>query len=112
MPVPKSDNIDQQTTLHRDDPQIQELRAEISQLMEVLSKIGHNCIQQQDHSPRGSTAETLRDLIDSTQDVLTSKEYNGPPGEVPTGQIIALKDRSPRGYYRQHTLFRFFDEVR
>ncbi|KAG6365563.1 hypothetical protein INS49_007174 [Diaporthe citri] len=83
----------------------------MSQLREVLSKIGNNCMNTQDDSPLDSTAETLRHLVGSSRGLLPNKEPNGSPGEVPRGQVIALKDRSPRGYYRQHTLFRFFDEI-
>lgn len=112
MPAPRSDGISQQTVSPRDDPQIQELRAEIAQLREVLFKTGNDRINNHNDSPRDSTAETLRDLVGSGQGLLPSKESNDSPGEAPRDQIIALKDRSPRGYYRQHTLFRFFDEVR
>lgn len=112
VPATKSDGTAQQTASVRDDPQIQELRAEISQLREVLSKIVHASVQQQDDKPCNSTAEPLRELVDASQGLLPSKEPRDSSGEVPRDQIIALKDRSPRGYYRQHTLFRFFDEVR
>lgn len=112
VPAPKSDGIAQQTASHRDDPQIQELRADIAQLREVLHKIENNRMNTHNDSPRDSTVETLRDLVGSGQGLLPSKESDDSPGEGPRDQIIALKDRSPRGYYRQHTLFRFFDEVR
>lgn len=108
VPAPKSDVIVQQIASHRDDPQIQELRSEIAQLREVISNIGHKGAQKRDASPPDSTSETLRELVHSRQGLLPSKEPTVSPGE---DQIVALKDRSPRGYYRQHTLFRFFDEV-
>ncbi|KAI1077896.1 hypothetical protein F5B20DRAFT_571901 [Whalleya microplaca] len=85
--------------------EIRELRAEVTQLRILLSKATLQC------NETDSQAHTLRD--ESSQPVLLNKERDleRRPAQPTHVANTKLYDRSPRGYYRQHTLFQFFVEI-
>ena len=81
----------------------------------LLSKAG----LQNDGSPGDSFSEALHDgdTAGSGRTVLPNEGVDQEQNlalltHVITTEPLNPKDRSPRGYYRQHTLFQFFDEVR
>lgn len=98
------------------DDQMRELRAEVSQLKALLSKAELTSIE----SARGSVAEKLtvhntpsgssQTVYEPPYQVLGQEQNHGAPLVTAT-EPPNLNERSPRGYYRRHTLFRFFDEV-
>lgn len=95
--------------------QIQELRTEVAQLKELLANAG----PQSNENPSSFVAVAARDAeaVQSNQTPLLNEGFDqeqgpAPPAHVTKNEISDPKERSPRGYYRQHTLFRFFDEVR
>lgn len=107
-PIPVSDDSTQaqKTALQQSASQIRDLRAEVAQLKGLLSKSERQC----DNNPRDSTDETLRDHP-SDQALRQSGEVLALSGPNTGNEITGLQERSPRGYYSQHTLFRFFDEM-
>jgi hypothetical protein len=86
--------------------QIQELLAEVSQLRALLSTA---CVRD---GGSNSLAEsvTLRDT-DETAGSVSDQQKDCSSLPEKTGGT-ELWNRSPRGYYRQHSLFQFFFEVR
>ncbi|ROV90230.1 hypothetical protein VMCG_10247 [Cytospora schulzeri] len=110
IPAPKAFKQAQQVTPQQSSSEIRDLRAEVAQLKEMLSRSGRQHVPIHQAS---SVAETLRhqDTPTSGQDLLQNREVLTSHGLITGGGITGLQERSPRGYYRQHSLFRFFDEI-
>lgn len=100
---PVSNNQIVQQQAQRNSDEIRDLRAEVAQLRGLLSK------DRMQHEGDG-VVETLRatDNAELGQAILPNQNS----ADVPNPQLSDPRERSPRGYYSQHTLFQFFGEVR
>ena len=101
-------NHSAQEQVQSSDREIRDLRAEVAQLKELLS-------QTHLRHARDSLAETLcvPDGNKHGQTILLKKSIEVDqiqPDAVKT-ELSDPKDRSPRGYYHQHTTFQLFGEV-
>ena len=98
-----------QQQARRNSEEIRDLRAEVAQLRGLLSKG-----RTQDAS--GGVAESLRATDDAEfgQATLPNEnlEEDQNPTQVTKTDLSDPRERNPRGYYGQHTLFQFFREVR
>ncbi|KAH8692313.1 hypothetical protein BGW36DRAFT_410754 [Talaromyces proteolyticus] len=105
-PVPTADSYQAQ----QNSEQIRDLQVEVSQLKTLLSKV----VQRQES------------IVESTINVDGNDTAERGHGAVPASEHVSQQQahvlpysasenefmrRSPRGYYRQHTLFRFFVEI-
>lgn len=110
MPTNKSQP---QTTSNNNSSQIRELRAEIAQLKLLLAEPrqqGKDKNQEYDQqAPRNdSQTETLISTLQNTEPRTTSQV----PGILDKEHAAPDNSSKLLPYYRQHTLFRFFEEVR
>ncbi len=98
-----SNNQVAQQQAQRNSDEIRDLRAEVTQLRRLLSKAG---MQHEGNC----AAEILRatDNAEFGQAILPNQSS----ADVTNTELSDPRERSPRGYYSQHTLFQFFSEVR
>lgn len=97
-----------QEQAQRNHEEIDDLRAEVFQLKELLSQ---NQIQNERHIIPDAIYAT-----DYSQRRTAAVSYQALEGDTNTGVInkddpTDPRDRPLRGYYHQHTLFKFFVEV-
>ncbi len=92
-----------QQQAQRNSNEVRDLRAEVAQLRGWLSKA------HMQHEGDCVT-ETLRatDNAEFSQAILPNQSS----ADVTNTELSDPRERSPRGYYSQHTLFQFFSEVR
>lgn len=88
--------------------EVQDLRAEVAQLRALISNA---CQPQESHvaadSQRAAETANSDQLVapkDREEKVQSSTDRNN-------NDLADPRERSPRGYYRQHTLLQFFAEV-
>jgi hypothetical protein len=86
--------------------EIQDLRAEVALLRELLSRTSL------EHDTN-SSEDTIRNNAEYIQTVLGNynPEVDQGPAYVANIEILDPKQRSPSGYYKQHTLLQLFIEV-
>ncbi|KAH8901349.1 hypothetical protein GQ53DRAFT_674556 [Thozetella sp. PMI_491] len=88
-----------QAQLHSE--QIQELRDEVAQLREVLAKAGSG-----GDNNRSRDTAPIRDPV---PDHGVQEDHGR--GDIAKAELSNPTERSPRGYYGHHCLFRFFSEI-
>lgn len=100
---PVSNNQFAQQQAQRNSDEILDLRAQVAQLRGLLSKA------RMQHEG-DCVVETLRatDNAEFGQPIPASQGST----DVTNSEISDPRERSPRGYYSQHTLLQFFREVR
>lgn len=97
----------QQTQCNSDE--IRHLRAEVAQLRGLPPNAGlqHESDGVVETLPASDNADNAK----SGQAVLLDKDDQS-PARVTDTELSDPRERSPHGYYNQHTLFQFFVEVR
>ncbi|UKZ74360.1 hypothetical protein TrVFT333_002026 [Trichoderma virens FT-333] len=103
LPINQSAQLEQ---IKSDQAELQNLRTEIFQLRELLSKPatqpGRDLFTEDvdgDEIPKRSGVD-VKDIITISRNSINTND--GPPDP---------REKSPRGYYRRHTLLRFFSEI-
>ncbi|KND93561.1 hypothetical protein TOPH_01405 [Tolypocladium ophioglossoides CBS 100239] len=106
-PVSNSQAAQRQQGQHSGD-EVRDLRAEVAELRALVSKA---CQQQEGHDAADSLHAA--DNADSGQSIAPSDkvEEDRITADASSTDLSDPRERSPRGYYRQHTLLQFFAEV-
>ena len=98
-----NDELVQRQAQHNSD-EIRDLRAEVAQLRGLLSKLP---LQHQS----ASDTETLRLTTDDEFGLETVQIEDRTPVDVTNTELSDPREKAPRGFYGQHTLMQFFEEV-
>ncbi|KAK1252346.1 hypothetical protein MKX08_003533 [Trichoderma sp. CBMAI-0020] len=106
--LPPTDNSAQLEQIKSNHSEILNLRSELFQLRELLSRPGPQQgrdaivgdVQVDEVSKRSDEIEA-KEAISSSRNAISTNN-DSPPDP---------RDKSPRGYYRRHTLLRFFSEI-
>lgn len=106
---PMSNSQFAQQQAQRNSDEIRHLRAEVAQLKGLLPKA--RLQHESDCVAETLPATDNADKAESGQAVLLNMNDQSPAGVTDT-ELSDPRERSPRGYYGQHTLFQFFVEVR
>lgn len=106
--LPPVDNSAQLEQIKSSHSEILNLRSELSQLRELLSRpapqLGRDVIvgdAQVDEVSKRSDEIESKEVISNSRNLVST--YNDSPPDP--------RDKSPQGYYRRHTMLRFFSEV-